>query len=79
MNVEITLRRQDRLPEGFEEALLEEMTQRLNDHFDDDVHVRIKRGTAGISITGGQKDAKNTVSDIFQQVWQSSAEWFAPD
>ena len=78
MRVEITLARTHPLPEGAPEALARKLTKHINHEFPDDnnqVSVRYA-GTNGLSVTGQGKEAKDRISEILQEAWESADDWF---
>lgn len=76
MQVEIVIRKDDKLPNGVEAALKEELEKRLNIRFAD-TNVRIKRGTMNqINVLGGMKADKELVTQIVQETWESADDWF---
>ncbi len=75
MYVEISIKKEDKLPLGAEEALEAEMLKRLSKRYDD-VSVRVRRGQAGISVMGGSKQDKEDIMDILQETWESADDWF---
>lgn len=76
MQVEISIRKEDVLPNGAEAALKEELEKRLFCHFAD-VRVRVRRGTANdVTVLGGMKSDKELVNEILQQTWESADDWF---
>lgn len=79
MQVEISIRKDDKLPNGAEAALKEELEKRLHCHFAD-VRVRVRRGSGNdITVLGGLKSDKELVTEILQQTWESADEWFDVD
>ncbi|MDR0805726.1 MAG: DinI-like family protein [Enterobacteriaceae bacterium] len=76
MQVEISIRKEDRLPDGAEAALKQELEKRLLCYFAD-VRVRVKRGTGNdVTVLGGMKTDKERVTEILQQTWESADDWF---
>lgn len=76
MQVEISIKKEDKLPNGVEAALKEEMEKRLNCYFDN-VRVRVRRGSSNdISVLGGMRGDKDIVVRILQEAWESADDWF---
>lgn len=79
MRVEITLAKSAPLPAGAIEALTHELTRRVNRHYPDTaIQVRYA-GSNNLSVLGGGKDAKDRISEILQETWESADDWFATE
>lgn len=76
MKVELTIDRTKKLPEGALPALQKELSQRLQNEFED-CSVTIRRaGMDGLSVYGGEKEVKKKIEEILQQTWESADDWF---
>lgn len=79
MRVEVTVNKTTQLPAGAIEALNNELSKRLNRHFPDTV-VFVRYASAnGISVMGGAKEAKEQVTEILQETWESADDWFSAE
>lgn len=76
MKVELTIDRTKKLPNGAVPALEKELLKRLQNHFEDCSLVIRRAGSDGLSVYGGEKEAKKTVEGILQETWESADEWF---
>lgn len=76
MKVELTIDRTKKLPDGAVPSLEKELLKRLNNRFDNCSLVIRRAGTDGLSVYGGEKDAKKTVEGILQETWESADDWF---
>ncbi|CUU23647.1 DNA damage-inducible protein I [Duffyella gerundensis] len=78
MRVEITVAKTQTLPPGALDALAEELTRRLNEHFpDDEAHVSVRYASANnLTVMGKGKEAREQVSHILQETWESADDWF---
>ncbi|MCZ4058719.1 DNA damage-inducible protein I [Pantoea sp. LMR881] len=81
MRVEITVARTQPLPAGAMEALSQELARRIDEQFPDTTHhVKVRYATANqLSVLGGSKEARDQISDILQQTWESADDWFITD
>lgn len=59
MKVELTIDRTKKLPNGAVPALEKELLKRLQNHFEDCSLVIRRAGSDGLSVYGGEKEAKN--------------------
>ncbi|WP_313390082.1 DinI-like family protein [Leclercia sp.] len=76
MRVELSIDRTKELPEGAVPALEKELLTRLQDQVGDCTLVIRRTGSDGLSVLGGEKDAKKKVEEILQQTWESADDWF---
>ncbi|WP_312189890.1 DinI-like family protein [Leclercia sp.] len=76
MKVELTIDRTKELPKGAVPALEKELLTRLLDQVGDCTLVIRHAGSDGLSVLGGEKDAKKKVEEILQQTWESADDWF---
>jgi len=76
MKVELTIDRTKELPNGAVPALEKELLKRLQNQFDECSLVIRRAGSDGLSVYGGEKEAKKTVEEILQQTWESTDDWF---
>ena len=76
MKVELTIDRTKELPEGAVPALERELLKRLQSQFDECNLIVRRAGSDGLSVYGGEKEAKKTVEEILQQTWESADDWF---
>lgn len=72
MRVELSIDRTKELPEGAVPALEKELLTRLQDQVGDCTLVIRRTGSDGLSVLGGEKDAKKKVEEILQQTWESA-------
>lgn len=76
MKVELTIDRTKELPKGAVPALEKELLKRLQDQMGDCALVIRRAGSDGLSVLGGEKEAKKKVEEILQQTWESADDWF---
>ncbi|ELC7452850.1 DinI-like family protein [Enterobacter hormaechei subsp. xiangfangensis] len=76
MKVELTIDRTKELPEGAVPALERELLKRLQSQFDECSLIVRRAGSDGLSVYGGEKEAKKKVEEILQQTWESADDWF---
>ncbi|HED6265295.1 DinI-like family protein [Enterobacter cloacae] len=76
MKVELTIDRTKELPEGAVPALERELLKRIQSQFDECCLIVRRAGSDGLSVYGGEKEAKKTVEEILQQTWESADDWF---
>lgn len=76
MRVELSIDRTKELPNGAVPALEKELLTRLQDQVGDCTLVIRRTGSDGLSVLGGEKDAKKKVEEILQQTWESADDWF---
>ncbi|HDS2226268.1 TPA: DinI-like family protein [Enterobacter ludwigii] len=79
MKVELTIDRTKELPEGAVPALERELLKRLQSQFDECSLIVRRAGSDGLSVYGGEKEAKKKVEEILQETWESADEWFYKD
>lgn len=73
MNIELTIVRMKKLPDGAIPALESELLKRLSKQFDD-YQLTIKRASNdGLTVFGGDK---KEVEHIVQETWENADEWF---
>lgn len=76
MIVELTIDRTKELPEGAVPALERELLKRLQSQFDECSLIVRRSGSDGLSVYGGEKEAKKKVEEILRQTWESADDWF---
>ncbi|HCM9595289.1 DinI family protein [Enterobacter bugandensis] len=76
MKVELTIDRTKKIPNGAVPALENELLKRLQNQFEDCSLVIRLTGSDGLSVYGGEKEAKKTVEGILQDTWESADDWF---
>lgn len=76
MKVELTIDRTKELPEGAVPALERELLKRLQSQFDECCLIVRRAGSDGLSVYGGEKEAKKKVEEILQQTRESADDWF---
>ncbi|MFV7520334.1 DinI-like family protein [Enterobacter quasiroggenkampii] len=76
MKVELTIDRTKELPEGAVPALERELLKRLQSQFEECCLIVRREGSDGLSVYGGEKEAKKKVEEILQQTWESADDWF---
>ena len=78
MRVEVTVAKTTSLPAGALDALTQELSKRIDRHFPDGGNTVTVRYASGNSLTvmGGGKEAKDQISDILQETWESADDWF---
>lgn len=76
MKVELTIDRTKELPEGAVPALERELLKRIQSQFDECSLIVRRVGSDGLSVYGGEKEAKKKVEEILQQTWESADDWF---
>lgn len=76
MKVELTIDRTKKLPDGAVPALEKELLKRLQNQYEDCSLVIRRSGSDGLSVYGGEKEAKKTVEGILQDTWESADDWF---
>lgn len=81
MRIEVTVAKTTSLPAGALDALAQELTKRIDQHFPDGSNTISVRyaGANNLTVMGGGKEAKDRVSDILQQTWESADDWFITD
>ncbi|EPM4183940.1 DinI family protein [Klebsiella aerogenes] len=76
MKVVLTIDRTEKLPDGAVPALEKKLLKRLHNRFDNCSLVIRRAGTDGLSVYGGEKDAKKTIEEILQETRKSADDWF---
>ena len=76
MKIELTIDRTKELPEGAVPALERELLKRIQSQFDECSLIVRRAGSDGLSVYGGEKEAKKKVEEILQQTWESADDWF---
>jgi DNA-damage-inducible protein I len=81
MRIEVTVAKTTSLPAGAIDALTSELEKRINKDFPDATHhVSVRYAAANnLSVMGGGKDAKDRITDILQETWESADDWFITD
>ncbi|HBR7307226.1 TPA: DinI-like family protein [Klebsiella aerogenes] len=75
MEVEITIDRRKKLPEGAVHALEKEPLRRLDQNFNNCSLIIRRTGTDGLSVFGGMDGDKTRVEQILQNIWESADDW----
>ncbi|KQN56687.1 DNA damage-inducible protein I [Erwinia sp. E602] len=80
MRVEVTVAKTTSLPAGALDALTQELSKRIDRHFPDGHNtVSVRYASASnLTVMGGGKEAKDQISDILQETWESADDWFIP-
>ena len=76
MRVKLTIDLTKELPKGAVPALEKELLKRLQSQFDECSLIVYRAGSDGLSVYGGEKEAKKKVEEILQQTWESADDWF---
>lgn len=76
MKVELAIDRTIGLSMGEDPALEKELLKLLQNQFDEFSLVIRRAGSDGLSVYGGEKEAKKKVEEILQQTWESADGWF---
>ncbi|MCU6683839.1 DinI-like family protein [Leclercia sp. H6W5] len=76
MRVELSIDRNEELLKGVAPALEKELVTRLQVQVGDCTPVIRRAGSDGLSVRGGEKEAKKKVEEILQQTWESADDWF---
>ncbi|ENE7662051.1 DinI-like family protein [Enterobacter roggenkampii] len=76
MRVKLTIDLTKELPKGAVPALEKELLKRLQSEFDECSLIVCRAGSDGLSVYGGEKEAKKKVEEILQQTWESADDWF---
>ncbi|OON40706.1 DNA damage-inducible protein I [Izhakiella australiensis] len=81
MRIEITVAKTSPLPAGAMDALSTELTRRINEHFPDRSNsVSLRYASSNnLTVMGADKQARDRVSEILQETWESADEWFVTD
>ncbi|MDP9944385.1 DinI-like family protein [Enterobacter ludwigii] len=76
MKVELTIDRTKELPKGTVSVLKKELLKQLQIQFEECSLIVRRAGSDGLSVYGGEKEAKKKVEEILQQTWESADDWF---
>lgn len=78
MRIEVTVAKTTSLPAGAIDALTQELSKRIDRQFPDGTNTISVRyaGTNNLTVMGGGKEAKDQISDILQETWESADDWF---
>ncbi|MTD25382.1 DNA damage-inducible protein I [Erwinia sorbitola] len=78
MRIEVTVAKTTSLPAGAIDALTQELSKRIDKHFPDGTNTISVRyaGANNLTVMGGGKEAKDQISDILQETWESADDWF---
>ena len=81
MRVEVTVAKTTSLPAGAIEALTQELSKRIDKQFPDGTNTISVRyaGANNLTVMGGGKYAKDLISEILQETWESADDWFITD
>lgn len=81
MRIEVTVAKTTSLPAGAIDALTQELTKRIDKHFPDGSNtISVRYASANnLTVMGGGKEAKDQISDILQETWESADDWFITD
>ncbi|MBV8043767.1 DNA damage-inducible protein I [Pluralibacter sp.] len=81
MRIEVTIARTTALPAGAIDALANELSRRIHNHFpEQDGQVSVRYASANnLSVIGGAKEDKDRISEILQETWESADDWFITD
>jgi len=81
MRIEVTIARTTTLPAGALDALAGELSRRINDSFPErDGAVTVRYASSNnLSVIGGAKEAKQRISEILQEPWESADDGFITD
>ncbi|AXU95621.1 MAG TPA: DNA damage-inducible protein I [Erwinia persicina] len=78
MRIEVTVAKTTSLPAGAIDALTQELSKRIDKQFPDGSNTISVRyaGANNLTVMGGGKEAKDQISDILQETWESADDWF---
>lgn len=76
MKVELTIDRTEEIPEGAVPALERGILKRLQSQFEECSLIVRCASSDGLSVYGGEKEAKKKVEEILQQTWERADDWF---
>lgn len=81
MRIEVTVAKTTSLPAGAIDALTQELSKRIDKHFPDGTNtISVRYASANnLTVMGGGKDAKDQITDILQETWESADDWFMAD
>ncbi|WP_034914032.1 DNA damage-inducible protein I [Erwinia sp. 9145] len=78
MRVEVTVAKTTSLPAGAIDALTGELSKRIDKHFPESMNSVSVRyaGANNLTVMGGGKEAKDRITEILQETWESADDWF---
>lgn len=78
MRIEVTVAKTTSLPAGAIDALTQELSKRIDKQFPDGTNtISVRYATANnLTVMGGGKEAKDQITDILQETWESADDWF---
>lgn len=83
MRIEITVAKTSPLPPGAMEALTGELTKRIDKTFPEVSNsVSVRYATANnltVMGMGANKEARDRITEILQETWESADDWFITD
>lgn len=81
MRIEVTIAKTTSLPPGAIDALANELSRRITQHYPENVnHVHVRYAAANnLSVLGATKEDRDRISEILQETWESADDWFAAD
>ena len=81
MRIEVTIAKTSPLPAGAIDALVGELSRRLNNSFPEtDNTITVRYAAANnLSVLGGAKEDKERITEILQETWESADDWFIRD
>ncbi|MCT4704248.1 DNA damage-inducible protein I [Enterobacteriaceae bacterium H20N1] len=81
MRIEVTIAKTTQLPPGAVDALAQELTRRITQHFPEtNNHVQVRYAAGNnLTVLGGAKEDKDRISEILQETWESADDWFSAD
>lgn len=81
MRIEVTIAKTTSLPPGAIDALANELSRRITQHYpENDNHVQVRYAAANnLSVLGASKEDRDRISEILQETWESADDWFAAD
>lgn len=79
MRIEVTVAKTTSLPAGAIDALTQELSKRIDKKFPDGTNTISVRyaGANNLTVMGGGKEAKDQITDILQETWESADDWFS--
>ncbi|CAK9884660.1 MAG: DNA damage-inducible protein I [Candidatus Erwinia impunctatus] len=81
MRVEITVAKTTLLLAGAIDALAVELTKRIEKHFpEQNSNVSVRYAAANnLTVLGASHAAKEQITEILQETWESADDWFSGD
>lgn len=81
MHVDVTVAKTTLLPSGAIEALTHELIKRIDKEFSDRTNtLSVRLASANnLTVMGGGKEARERVTEILQETWESADDWFITD